>query len=224
MMESKFLEKYSNLSDKELVEKIIDVPHDDEAAAYLLQTRYAPLLRNIYQKVFNDDHSLYGDCIQELFIYLKGKDLNWNKFRTFEWKSTLGVWLDRIAFNRFRERKPYLIGKQVKSISIDDDSKPGNHLQLPDMGKQEYEKNHLHVILMEAIGMLKDPDQKFVVLKRLQGYNSKEIAILMQKRWEKHGIVKFNNKKQIVVPDAAYVDVRMQRAKDNLEIILKKIM
>ena len=77
---------------------------------------------------------------------------------------------------------------------------------------------------MEAISLLKDADQKFVMIKRLQGYNSKEIAILLQKRWAKHGIVKYNNKKQIVVPDAAYVDVRTQRAKENLLkiIILSK--
>ena len=84
--------------------------------------------------------------------------------------------------------------------------------------------HEMHVLLMEAVGMLKDPDQKFVVIKRLQGYNSKDIALLLQKRWEKHNIVKYNNKKQMVVPDAAYVDVRMQRAKDNLEIILKKVL
>lgn len=43
-------------------------------------------------------------------------------------------------------------------------------------------------MLLEAIGMLKDPDQKFVILKRLQGYNSKEIAELLTKAWEKHGV------------------------------------
>ena len=167
---------------------------------------------------------MYEDCIQDLFIYLKGKDLNWNKFRTFEWKSSLGAWVDRIAFNRFRERKQFLIGKPEKTIYIDDDHKNGIKVLLQDMGEQEYEKHEMHVLLMEAVGMLKDPDQKFVVIKRLQGYNSKDIALLLQKRWEKHNIVKYNNKKQMVVPDAAYVDVRMQRAKDNLEIILKKVL
>ena len=223
-MESRFPTKYSKQSDKELVDRIIDVPHDDEAAAYLLQIRYAPLFRKIYHRVFNNDQSLYEDCIQDLFIYLKGKDLNWNKFRTFEWKSSLGAWLDRIAYNRFRERKQFLIGKPEKTIYIDDDHKNGIKVLLQDMGEQEYEKHEMHVLLMEAVGMLKDPDQKLVVIKRLQGYNSKDIALLLQKRWEKHNIVKYNNKKQMVVPDAAYVDVRMQRAKDNLEIILKKVL
>lgn len=193
-MESRFPTKYSKQSDKELVDRIIDVPHDDEAAAYLLQTRYAPLFRKIYHRVFNNDQSLYEDCIQDLFIYLKGKDLNWNKFRTFEWKSSLGAWLDRIAFNRFRERKQFLIGKPEKTIYIDDDHKNGIKVLLQDMGEQEYEKHEMHVLLMEAVGMLKDPDQKFVVIKRLQGYNSKDIALLLQKRWEKHSIVKYNNK------------------------------
>jgi hypothetical protein len=75
-------------------------------------------------------------------------------------------------------------------------------------------------MLLEAIGQLKDEDQRFVILKRLQGYNSKEIAVLLQKRWKKHGIIKYNHKNELVVPDAAYVDVRTQRAKENLKIIL----
>ena len=77
---------------------------------------------------------------------------------------------------------------------------------------------------MEAIGQLKDDDQRFVILKRLQGYNSKEIAVLLQKKWQKHGIKKYNNKKELVVPDAAYVDVRTQRAKENLRIIIVELI
>lgn len=216
--------RYTGLSDKELVHRIINIPHDEEAAAYLIHTRYAPLLKSIYRSLFNNDQSLYGDCVQDLFIYLKGKDLDWNKFRTIEWKSNLGAWLNTTAYNRFRERKRYLIGKPEKYIYIDDDNEHWEKLQLPDMGKEEYEKKEQRLLLMEAIGMLKDPDQKFVVLKRLQGYNSKEIALLMQKRWKKYGIVKYNNKKLEVVPNASYIDVRMQRAKDNLAIILKQLM
>lgn len=217
-------EKYSNLSDRELVDKIIDVPHDEDAAAYLINTRYVPLLRKIYGKVFNNNLSWYEDCLQDLFVFLKGADMHWNKFRTFEWKCKLGTWLDRTAYHRFVERKPFLIGMPDNTVFIDEDSTDGRQLQLPDMGVQEYEKREREVLLTEAIGMLKDPDQKFVVLKRLQGYDSREIALLMQKRWEKHGIVKYNNKNQRVVPNAAYVDVRMQRAKDNLRDILRKLM
>lgn len=223
-MEVKFRSRNSIFNDREIVDRIITFPYDDEAAAYLIQVRYAPLLKSIYRKVFDNDLSWYEDCLQDFFIFLKGKDLSWSKFRTFEWKSKLGTWLGRIAYNRFLERKPFLIGNPENTIFIDDDEKDGRVIQLPDRGEQEYEKTEMNILLMEAISLLEDPDQKFVVLKRLQGYNSKEIAQLMQKRWEKHGIVKYNYKNQRVTPDAAYVDVRMQRAKDNLGSILKTLM
>ena len=72
--------------------------------------------------------------------------------------------------------------------------------------------------------MLKDPDQKFVILKRLQGYNSKEIAELMNKSWVKHGIKKYDNNGNLVVPTSGYVDVRTQRAKKNLKEIILKLL
>lgn len=223
MMELYFHKKYAKYSDEKIISNIIEPPHDEEAAAYLIYNRYSPLLRNIYRKVFENDISWYGDCLNDLYLFLKGKDLEWNKLKTFEWKSKLSTWLSKAAYNRFLEIKPILIGKINNSIYIDDNYSINSPLQLPDDGEQDYERREKNILLLEAISMLKDSDQKFVILKRLQGYNSKEIAQLLQKRWEKHGIVKYNKKKQIVVPDAAYVDVRMQRAKDNLELIIKKL-
>lgn len=222
-MELHFRKKYKDYSDEEIVGSIVGLPHDEEAAAYLINSRYAPLLRNVYRKVFENDTSWYGDCLNDLYLFLQGNDLGWSKLETFEWKSRFGTWLSKTAYNRFLEIKPKLIGKIKGTISIDDNYDNKSPVQLPDEGGQDYERKERNILLLEAVSMLKDPDQKFVILKRLQGYNSKEIAQLMQKRWEKHGIVKYNNKKQIVVPDAAYIDVRTQRAKDNLEIILKKL-
>ena len=75
---------------------------------------------------------------------------------------------------------------------------------------------------MEAIAKLEDPDQRFVVLKRLQGYSSKEIAELMQQSWDKHGIVRMDKGKR-VIPTSGYVDVRMQRAKEELRKLIVTI-
>ena len=44
-MEFQYKIDYSKLSDKQIVGKILAEPHDEEAAAYLLHDRYAPLLR-----------------------------------------------------------------------------------------------------------------------------------------------------------------------------------
>ncbi len=223
MTESYFHKTYKDYSDEELVSCVVAQPHDGEAAAYLITNRYAPLLRNVYRKVFETGTSWYGDCINDLYLFLQGNDCEWGKLKTFEWKSRFGAWLSKTAYNRFLEIKPKLIGKINNAISIDDNDGTKPSLQLPDDGEQDYERRERYILLLEAVALLKDPEQKFVILKRLQGYNSKEIALLMQKRWEKHGIVKYNNKRQIVVPDAAYIDVRMQRAKDNLAVILKRL-
>lgn len=223
-MELHFHKEYKNYSDEEIVSSIVALPHDDEAAAYLINNRYAPLLNNVYRKVFENDSSWYGDCLNDLYIFLQGNDREWSKIKTFGWKSRFGAWLSKTAYNRFLEIKPKLIGKIKKTTSIDNNCDNKYPLQLPDEGERDYERRERNILLLEAVGMLRDPDQKFVILKRLQGYNSKEIAILLQKRWAKHGIVKYNNKKQVVVPDAAYVDVRTQRAKDNLQKIIKTLM
>lgn len=222
-MELYIHKKYAKYSDEEIVSSIIDPPHDEEAAAYLIYNRYSPLLRNIYRKVFENDASWYGDCINDLYLFLRGKNLEWNKLKTFEWKSKFSTWLSKAAYNRFLEVKSTLKGKITNPVYIDENYRTDLSFQLPDDGEQDYERREKNILLLEAVNMLEDLDQKFVILKRLQGYNSKEIALLLQKRWEKYGIVKYNKKKQIVVPDAAYVDVRMQRAKDNLEIIIKNL-
>ena len=174
--------------------------------------------------MFDNDLSWYEDCLSDFFIYLKGTDLDWHKLVTYERKSTFGAWLSRTAYRRFLYIKPLLIGNGDVNVSIDNKPEGKRAIQITDDSDFRNDNREMNNLMMEAIGLLKDPDQKFVVLKRLQGYNSNEIAQLMQKRWEKHGIVKYNNKNQKVVPTAAYVDVRMQRAKDNLEIILKKLL
>lgn len=222
-----FQHNYEDYTDKELVELVTQSQEgkkpNEEAVAFLLYKRYNPLLYKLYLKVFDKKYNLYVDCLDDLFAYLKSGEPVWRKLINLEWRSSFGTWLSVTAHNRFVEIKPYLIGKCPNSLSIDGEN-GGNPVQLPDYGVEEYENKERKVILMEAISLLKDEDQKFVMIKRLQGYNSKEIAILLQKRWAKHGIVKYNNKKQIVVPDAAYVDVRTQRAKENIQKIINKLI
>ena len=77
-------------------------------------------------------------------------------------------------------------------------------------------------MLMEAIAMLEDTDQRFVVLKCLQGCSSKEIVDLMRQSWDKHGIVRMDKGKR-VIPTPGYVDVRMQRAKVELRKLIVTI-
>jgi len=221
-MEFKASPTYSNLTDRELVGMILTPPRNEEAAVFLLYVRYAPLLSSIFKKL-SDNTYWYDDCVHELFIHLKGRNLDWHTLESFEWRSSLGTWLKDVARNKFIETLTRLIDNPERTISIDDDDPNKPPLQLPDNGEEEYERNRRKVLLLEAIGQLQDPDQKFVILKRLQGYNSREIGDLLWKRWQKHGIRKFNNRHEEVIPDAAYVDVRTQRAKENLRIIIAGI-
>ena len=214
-------------TDKELVDlaihPAIGKKVNEEGVAFLLNNRYNPLLHKLYLEIYGIQNDFYGDCLNDLFIYLKSGDPVWRKLINLEWRSSFGTWLGITARHRFVEIKPILIGKCPNILSIDGE-KDGKPIHLPDNGIEDFDEKERKVILMEAISLLKDADQRFVMIKRLHGYNSKEIAILLQKRWAKHGIVKYNNKKQIVVPDAAYVDVRTQRAKENLQKIIYKLM
>lgn len=214
---------YEQYDDRQVVAMILAIPHNEEAAAFLLYNRYDPLLHKVYRTIIQNSF-WYDDCVDELFIHLRGNDHNWRPLATIQWRSTFGCWLKRVAYRKFIEVLSSLIenDRRTTSIDVDDPSKP--HVQLPDSSVEEYESRQRKVLLMEAIGQLKDDDQRFVILKRLEGYDSREIAVLLQKRWQKHGIVIYNNRNEQVVPDAAYIDVRTQRAKKNLRRLLVGII
>jgi hypothetical protein len=128
-----------------------------------------------------------------------------------------------VARNRFLEIKPYLIGKIENPLSIDDNENGKKPVVLPDEYQEDYERRQRKVLLMEAVGLLKDMDQKFVILKTLQGYNSAEIADMLALKWQKEGTEKYDNKGNLVTPTPGYVDVRRQRAKEQLKRIIVEL-
>lgn len=217
-MEFQYKLDYSKLSDKQIIGKILAEPHDEEAAAYLLHNRYAPLLRSLYRRITTDD-TWYDDCVDELFILLKGKDCSWHILANFGWRSTFGYWLREVAWNKFCEVLPKLIENDGKNVSIDNDNPEKPKVQLDD-GEENFERRQRKVMLLEAIGHLKDEDQRFAILKRLEGYKSKEIAEMLKIKWKKLGIVKYNNDNEVIIPDEGYINVHVQRAKKELKIIM----
>lgn len=217
-MELIFKKKYETLSDREIVVLITDEKHDEEAATYLLWDRYSPLLHRLFLDIIAN-LEWYDYAVEDLFIYLRGENGEWYKLRTFEWRSSFGCWLKRTAFNHFLEVRKQLVDDGHITISLDYDDSERPPLQIPD---DDVERNLRKAVLLEAIALLGDTDQKFVVLKRLQGYDSQEIAELMKKSWEKHGIVRMDKGKR-VIPSTGYVDVRMQRAKVQLKRILETL-
>lgn len=217
-MEIKYKIDYNALTDKVIVDMIIEHPHNEEAAAFLLYNRYDLMLRKVYWEV-TDDGRWYDDCIGELFIHLKGKDCSWHNLRSFAWQSTLGSWLRSVARNKFLEILPKLIDNSYNKVSIDNDDPEKPIVQIPDDGVEEYEHRLRRILFLEAVNKLKD-DERFVILKRIEGYSSKEIAVLLDKKWKKHNIVKFNNKGEKVIATAEYVDSKAQKAR----ISLKELM
>lgn len=218
-MKLQYRTNYNDFSDKELVEKIIKPPHNEEAAAYLLHDRYNPLLKSVYQDL-TMNFSWFDDCVSDLFIHLKGKAYDWHALSTFQWRSSLGCWLGGVARNNFMVTLTKVASKKVIIVSVDEEDRNGKTIQLPDGGEEEYERRQREIALLEAVSQLKNPDQKFVVQKRLQGFSSREIAKLLEKKWKKHGIEKFNSRHERVIPNAAYVDSCMQHAKAALKITI----
>ena len=116
-----------------------------------------------------------------------------------------------------------MIEKSGSNISIDRNVTGVITIQSTDDEEDAIERRMRKIVLMEAVGMLKSDVQRFVVLKRLQDYSSREIAVLLKMQWEKHGIVVLNNHNEPVEPDEDYVNVLFQRAKRELKKIIVKL-
>ena len=220
--------KYESCDDKQLVDMILAVPHNDEAAVFLFYNRYLSLLDGI-RKDLSISPSWFDECMDELFIHLKGKGGDWKPLASFKWDSSLGTWLHTVARNKFCEIKLKVIEKGRTNVSIDAETvydKDGvkkHGIQIAVDDKDEEERRYKKIIVLEAIAKLED-DDKFIMIKRLEGYDSKTLAMRLQERWEMHGIVRRTPKGDIVVPSAAYIDNRVKRAKESLKKMLKDII
>ena len=218
-MELIFKKIYEKLTDKEIVMRIITKPYDEKAATYLLYDRYYPLF---YTQclLFVRNMDWFDDCLSELFLVIKGPKLDWHSLASFQWRSSLGGYLKRISMNYFVYYKKKMIDKHDVADSYDkkDLNKPA--MEIANDDGETYENVEEKIMIMEAIGKLQDEDQRFIILKTLQGYKSKEIAIMLQKRWEKYGIVKKYAGETVVASDA-YVNVERNRAYKKLKTLLQ---
>lgn len=225
-MELSFKDKYKKLSDKEIVDLIIAEPYNEEAATYLIYDRYEPLCISICRKTL-DGVSRLDELQSELFMLLKGKNRDWHALRSFGWRSTLGRWLSITAYNLSLELRRQLIENDGKNTSIDngqtDDEDKPHTIDIPVDEEKQQERRYNMIVLNEAIQMLENPDQRFVVKKRLQGYSSKVVADMLQAHWDANGIVRYNNKKQIVEPDSGYIDNLFKRGYDKVTEIYNKL-
>lgn len=221
-----YKEKYRTLSDKDIVDLIIAEPHDEDAATYLIYDRYEPLCISICQKTLRGVERL-DELQSELFMLLKGKNHDWHALSSFGWRSSLGRWLSITAYNLSLELRRQLIENSGKTSSLDNGWTDGNgeshSMDIPVDEEMQRERRYNMIVLNEAIHTLENPDQRFVVVYRLRGYSSKEVAEMLQKHWETNGIVRYNNKKQIVKPDNGYIDNLFKRGYDKVAEIYKAL-
>lgn len=218
------------MSDREIVALVTNPAEgcapDPEGVAYLLYERYAPLLKSLYYKVYGPYADCYGDCMADLFEYLRRGEPAWHKLRDFRWSTTFGGWLRTTAYRRFVEVKAALRGVADRSDPLDEGAIRGKAAQSDDCAEIPHSsKNDLRVLLVEGIACMKDADRRFVLLRQLDGYSSRDIAQMLGQRWQKHGIVKYGyvkaddsavRVKQAVVPDEKYVNSLLQHAREEL--------
>ena len=150
-MDLQYRLNYDSMTDKEIVDMIITPPHNEEAAYYLFDKRYAPLLKKTYNKLTRD-FFWYDDCVEELIIHLRGKEMNWQPLASFQWRSKLGSWLTKTVWNNFKDTLGKLIENGGRSTSIDKDEpdKPQKQMAEGDV-KEEENRRHIKVIVLEDI-------------------------------------------------------------------------
>ena len=214
-----FQQEYKSFDDRQLVEKAL--LGNEEAMLFLIFKRYAPLLKKLCNRYYGD--FFYFEQLQiELFIHLKEND--WHRARSFGWKSSFGTWLGIVAGNLFIKKLPELIGITKYLVSIGEDGDEGE-VSFPN--PEPSHENDMNMILMiEAIHRLEDKDQRFIILRELDGYTPREIARLLEDYRRKENRLKtrlVNGQRAEIIPTAEYVHMLKGRAKENLRAIISKL-
>lgn len=224
VMELSFKHRFQHLCDKEIVDRILADPQDERAAIYLIYGRYEPLCISICQKTFGNTHFL-DDLQCELYMLLKGANRDWHALKSFGWKSTFGTWLRIVCYNLSLELRRQLIENDGNNTSLDNGWKQedckSRTIDIPVDEEKEQERRYNMALLNEAIHSLENTDQRFVVIQRLKGYSSKEVAEQLKVYWAKSNTIRLNHKKERVIPDSGYIDNLFKRGYDKVSKIYK---
>ena len=208
-MQSGSNEKYKELSDKAIVEKVLH--GDDQGMWYLLFDRYEEDMRYYCWRHYESFEYLKELC-DELFIRLKGKENDWARLKAFRWKSSFRTWLSSIADNLFLGLRKDLVSFHHRMVPIDENQyKSGD------------EKSNIHYVMMlEAINRLENEEYKLILIKELEGYKPEEIAEMLDERRERLGKTKIYNGEESH-PTSAYVYMAKNRAIKELKVIVNQI-
>lgn len=218
-MDIVYHQDYNKLDDRQLVELVLT--GNEEALLFLIFVRYAPLLKKLCRKFY--ENLFFLEQLQvELLISLKNDDFH--ALRSFGWRSTFGHWLGIVAGNLFQRKMPELIGISKFTLSIGEDHE-NEQVCLPEP-EHPHEHDMNMVLLLEAIQILEDKDQRFILLKEFDGYSPKEIAAMLESVRRKENRLKtrvVDGRTEEIIPNDKYIHMLKGRTKENLKEIIRKL-
>lgn len=160
-MRRKRLKYFRSLSDKELLEAVMN--NDEDAIEYLLFYRCDKLFSFIIRRTFSSNVKK-EELITEFYLFLHRNA--WEKLRKFNFLSSLDTWLSTVLVRFFDEKK--------KSVATTDDK-----AVLLDENIVEFEDGNAHLLrfeLLDAINSIENARFKYVLLSEWKGMKSDEIA------------------------------------------------
>ena len=209
---------YKSLSDEQLIAAIRS--GNEEAAIFLIYNRYYSDLRYLCFNIYNS-HDYIDDLCHELYILLKGSNADWAPLASWQGVSSFRTWLNRVARRHFLKNRARLIGFRETKLYSANEGDPDPVERVPSKAISA-EDRMARVMLVEAIGRLKNEEQRLVIIKELQGYSHAEIAQMLNQRRLAQNLVKQRKDGTVILVTAEAVDVLKQRAVQNLKMDLLK--
>ena len=218
-------DKYDKLSDQEIISLVVE-KGNEEVLTFLLYEKYYNRFCFLAYRYYRTLYYL-DDLIDELYIHLKGDDRGWKVLRSFQFKSKLETWTCRVASNLFQEKRAELIGFQEKTVSIN----VSDMKDVMDLPESEPDYDPLDaVLLLEAISCLEDEDDRFILLKELEGYSPKELSQMLAEKWKKRGQIKIrkvpntsDGSVKEVIPTVGYIYTRKSRVLKEVSTIMNEL-
>ena len=219
-MQIAYHQQYKDLDDRQIIDMVL-FDGNEEAMLFLIFERYSPLLKKLCMRYYDDLY--YLEQLQvELLILLKAND--WHAVRGFGWRSSFGTWIGTVAGNLFIKKMSELIGIDKFPVSIGENGEDGE-VNIPEP-EPSHENDIDMILIIEAIQQLEDKDQRFILLRELDGYTPKEIARQLESYRRKENRLKtrkVNGQIEEIIPSAEYVHMLKGRAKDNIRVIISEL-
>ena len=206
--------RFDDMSDRDLVDAII-VKNEDDASFCLFYHKLIKFFEYLSYK-FSKLRLSAGDIASEMFVFLKNN--NWEKFRTFSFKSTLFGWIkvvtNNFLLNKVKKISPLVYDEVfftdlIENYGGDDEYNPIDRVPDPKQKLIEEIRDNADIIneLYKAIDSLSPYAREVVRLRGLMGISAKETAEIISKSGKE------------ITPGA--VDQIYKRAKDIIREILR---